>query len=217
KCMTANNLVSISVKGAGENKTLEMMERKDLDALKNADAFHIEENPDGSREMKPGERGESSHDYALIESARLDSGRRQPAMIVGFTDSTFGKKSKDWYEWKDRNKKHPIYYRNGNGSAGEQFTNVDMNNFYTMYIDADSRAIVDLGNKARLKSTVIGAGAGGALGAFTAYEGAQSDIDDRWVSAVREYKDSLQKFYCVTGDRFLSYYNDVLIIPEMKE
>lgn len=217
KCMTANNLVSISVKGADENKTLEMMERKDLDALKNADAFHIEENPDSSKDMKPGVGNALTHDYALIESARLDEGKRQPAMIVGFADSAFGKKSKDWYGWKRENNEHPIYYRNGNGSAGEQFTNVDMNNFYPLYIDANSGGIVDLGNKARLKSTVIGAGAGGALGAFVAYEGAQSDIDERWVSAVREYKDSLQKFYCVTGDRFLSYYNDYLVIPEVKE
>ena len=215
KCMTANNLVSISVKGA--DKALEMMERKDLDALKNAGAFHIEEDIDGNKTMKSGVGNALTHDYALIMSANLDEGRRQPAMIVGFADSAFGKKNKDWYDWKTKNTEYPINYRNGNGSAGEQFTNVDMNNFYPMYIDADSGGIVDLGNKARLKSTVIGAGAGGALGAFTAYEGAQSDIDDRWVSAVREYKDSLQKFVCVTGGRFLSYYNDVLIIPEMKE
>jgi len=217
KCMTANNLISIRVKDGGADKALESLERKDLDALKNADAFYIEEDIDGNKTMKPGEgRGQY---YAIITSANIDGGKRQPAMIAGFTDSAFGRKRDYWIKWKGTkgNENTPIYHRNSNGGAGERFAGVNMNNFYPMYIDSDSGGIVDLGNKARLKSTVIGAGAGGALGAFTAYEGAQGDIDDRWVSAVREYKDSLQKFYCVTGDRFLSYYNDVVFIPSVKE
>ena len=102
-------------------------------------------------------------------------------------------------------------------AVGEPIENAKMEDFVPVTVSAKDGGIIDLGNKARLKSTLVGAGAGGALGAFTAYEGAQSDIDDRWVSAVREYKDSLQKFYCVTGNRFLSYYNDVVIIPSVKE
>jgi hypothetical protein len=74
--------------------------------------------------------------------------------------------------------------------------------------------MIDMSNKARLKGTLTGAGIGGAAGAFTAYQGAQSEIDERWVSAVRAYKDSLQKFYCGTGTRFMSFYNDIVVVPK---
>ena len=86
-----------------------------------------------------------------------------------------------------------------------------------MYVSAEDGGVIDLDNKARLKGTMIGAGVGGAAGAFTAYQGAQSDIDERWVSAVREYKDSLEKFYCATGNRFISYYNDIAVVPDINE
>lgn len=160
--------------------------------------------------------------YARIESAQRDEGR-QSAVVANFEDSVFGKKRNDWIIWKGENSDAPIYkierYEDGVIVSGDNLRNDEttLDNFYPMYVDANDGGIIDLGNKARLKSTVIGAGAGGALGAFVAYEGAQSDIDDRWVSAVREYKDSLQKFYCMTGGRFLSYYNDVVIIPSVKE
>jgi hypothetical protein len=82
-----------------------------------------------------------------------------------------------------------------------------------MYVSAESGGVIDLDNKARMKGTLTGAGIGGAAGAFTAYQGTQSEIDERWVTAVRAYKDSLQKFYCGTGQRFLSFYNDMTVIP----
>ena len=218
KCVLMNNLVSIRVNDGTTTggKPLEGMERKDLDALKNGDAFYMAED----KTMVPGLSTATSHAYRLIESAKIDDGKKVPALIADFTDSTFGKKAADWRTWKSANSNAPIYYRNGDGSAGENQrtdTLITLDNFYPMYIDADDGGIIDLGNKARLKSTLIGAGAGGALGAFTAYQGAQDDIDARWVSAVREYKDSLQKFYCITGSRFLSYYNDTLIIPNINE
>jgi hypothetical protein len=68
-----------------------------------------------------------------------------------------------------------------------------------------------------MKGTLTGAGVGAGMGAFAGYQGAQKDVEDHWVSAVREYKDSLQKIYCVTGNRFLSYYNDTIIIPDIGE
>ena len=64
-----------------------------------------------------------------------------------------------------------------------------------MYVDSEDGGIIDLGNKARLKATLTGAGIGGAMGAFVGYQGAQSDIETRWLSEVRAYKDSLQKGY----------------------
>ena len=77
--------------------------------------------------------------------------------------------------------------------------------------------MIDMDSKARLKGTLTGAGVGGAMGAFTAYQGAQSEIEQRWVSEVRAYKDSLQKVVCMTGNRFLSQYNDPVSIPPLSE
>lgn len=86
-------------------------------------------------------------------------------------------------------------------------------NFVPLTIDAEDGGIVDFSNKARAKGTAIGAAAGGALGGISAYSGAQDEINERWVMARTEYKDSLQKFVCMTGNRFLSYYNDTVAIP----
>ena len=224
-CGLVNNLVSIrleSDKDAENGEALENLEIQDFARLKNGHTFVIAQSADNSKEMKTGTGNAVESTYKMIVSAKLDTGPKKPVLIKGFYDSAFGKKAEDWRKWKN----HPtsdttIYYRNGDGSIGDDLSTTDstisLGNFYPMYIDAEDGGIVDLGNKARLKSTLIGAGAGGALGAFTAYQGAQSDIDERWVSAVREYKDSLQKFYCITGSRFLSYYNDTVLIPNINE
>jgi len=220
-CEWVNNLVSIKIKDNTEDKILNL---EDLDAVKittliqdnHISVYYLEEDLSGTKTMKQ-ESNTTSHQYALINSARVDTGPKTPVVLKGFQDSAFGKKTKDWREEKKNFNGSQIYYRGSDGEIGNQVASADIESFFPMYVDSTDGGIVDLGNKARLKSTLVGAGAGGALGAFTAYEGAQSDIDDRWVSAVREYKDSLQKFYCVTGNRFLSYYNDVVIIPNVKE
>ena len=220
QCMTVANLVSINVKGS--DKPLDQMERKDLDALKDKEVFHLEADEKETKQMKDGMGGSDSHKFALISSAKISEGPKTPALIADIDDTAFGRKSGFWVEWKGNHlgkEDFSIYYRNDKGGAEKEDKQPAsaLNDFYPMYVDAEGGGIIDLGNKARLKSTLIGAGAGGALGAFTAYQGAQDEIDNRWVSAVREYKDSLQKFYCVTGSRFLSYYNDVLYIPNMNE
>ena len=229
ECTMATNLVSIRVKSEKDasGEALEDLKRQDLDRLKDSDTFIIVEGANNTKTMQSGIGSTTNNAYKEIVSAKLDTGPKKPVLIKGFKDSAFGKKAKDWRDWKKENasKKDDenthIYYRNGDGSIGNDLTkeneNIELGDFYPMYIDADDGNIVDLGNKARLKNTLIGAGVGGALGAFTAYQGAQSDIDERWVSAVREYKDSLQKFYCVTGSRFLSYYNDIVVIPNINE
>ncbi len=146
-----------------------------------------------------------------------------PVLLVGVKDKAFGWKNKDWKEdfLKDQPSDIVIMRRGSDGQpaalSDEEKQYVDIEKFQPMYQDAEDGALIDLGNKARLKGTLIGAGAGGALGAFTAYQGAQSKIQERWVSAVREYRDSLQKVYCTTGDRFLSHYNDTVIIPNTTE
>ena len=167
--------------------------------------------------------------WIRLESAKLVA-RRLPAMVVNVRDKAFGWKKTDWNEFKAANQDAIVVGRSGNGIAtnlnprdlisdATDNTKITLSavNFRPVYQDSDDGGVIDLDNKARLKSTLTGAGVGGAMGAFTAYQGAQSDIDERWVSAVREYKDSLQKFYCATGKRFLSYYNDVVAIPAMSE
>lgn len=150
--------------------------------------------------------------FAKIASAGTID-QQIPAMIQ-MTDKAFGMTSEDWREWKSANGAgQPIYGRSGNGVAYTLSEPGDINNFYPMMQDATDGSLIDFGNKARLKSTLIGAGVGGALGGFAGYQGAQLDVQNRWVSAVREYEDSLTKVYCVTGDRYLSKYNDAVFIP----
>ena len=127
-------------------------------------------------------------------------------------------KQSDWREWKRTHQSGVIIY--GRSTQGQSYDLSDtveysINDFYPMMVDASDGGIIDYSNKERLKTTLIGAGAGGAMGAFVGYQGAQSDIENRWTAAVREYNDSLTKFYCATGNRYLSKYNDVVYIPEI--
>lgn len=147
-----------------------------------------------------------------------------PAVIIDIDTYMSGRNTWRQEDW-DRNKTNidseKIKGRNNNGQPRElsdtELSNIKIDNFRPMYLNAEDGGLIDLDNKARLKGTLVGAGAGGAMGAFTAYQGAQDEIQQRWVTAVREYKDSLQKVYCATGNRFLTYYNDVIIIPNATE
>lgn len=171
---------------------------------------------------------------------KLDSikkrGNTQLVMLVGVEDKAFGWKIKDFNAELKSGKynANKIVGRDANGTLidlteSEHFkgyvTYADVLsavgkgelNFQLVSLDADDGGLIDLNNKARMKSTLVGAGAGAGLGAFTAYQGAQSEIEERLVSAIREYKDSLNTFYCITGKRLLSTYNDPVVIPVMPE
>ena len=219
KCESEYGLLSITF-GKDDNAKLlkNMTETEIQEIIFSGNVYHIKEQTNGSKEMVSGQGNQT---FALISGAKKEDGMPIPVVIKdlsGFNVKALGNTEKDFNDWKTSHQDTPIYKRDVTGNAvGEPIANANMEDFVPMTDSAKDGGIIDLGNKARLKSTLVGAGAGGALGAFTAYEGAQSDIDDRWVSAVREYKDSLQKFYCVTGNRFLSYYNDVVIIPNVKE
>lgn len=154
--------------------------------------------------------------YAKVVSAG-NMGRQYPAMIPDVKDSTFGLKSSDWSNLRKKliaDNQTPIG-RGVNGKESTTSKSYTVENFYPIYRSASDGGIVDFGNKARLKSTLTGAGVGGALGAFSGYQGAQSDINDRWLSATREYEDSLSTVYCITGSRYLTRYNDTVTILEM--
>ncbi len=166
-------------------------------------------------EMKNGINPDNGAIYAQISNATVATGTQMPAMIADVNDKAFGYKRSDWAKLKTDLSGHTILGRTSSGAGYALDGEYSINDFYPMMVDASDGGIIDFGNKARLKGTLIGAGAGGALGAYAGYQGAQSDIENRWVTAVREYKDSLQKIYCATGKRFLGYYNDQIVIPTM--
>ncbi|MDW2995809.1 MAG: hypothetical protein R8M71_02500 [Alphaproteobacteria bacterium] len=150
--------------------------------------------------------------YAKISGAK-EVKKRIQAMAVGIKDKPFGYKS---FEDLQKDNENPEFV--GRTSSGEvtdlpKDLSQNWSNFKPLEVDSSDGGVIDMTNKARLGGTLTGAGIGGGVGAFTAYQGAQSEIDERWVAAVREYKDLLQKFYCGTGTRFLSFYNDTVVIP----
>ena len=177
----------------------------------------------------------SAGPWLKLETA-YKRGDTQLIMLVGVEDKAFGWKIKDFNAELKSGKynANKIVGRDANGTLidlteSEHFkdyvTYADVLsavqkgelNFQLVSLDADDGGLIDLNNKARMKSTLVGAGAGAGLGAFTAYQGAQSEIEERLVSAIREYKDSLNTFYCITGKRLLSTYNDPVVIPVMPE
>lgn len=214
-------LINITLNAGGE--TIEQAASTGFDKVRNATNGIFSYNPATHSVTQGAPSGEA--EYAMISKA-YKPGTRRAAMIADVEDKAFGFKRSDWPKLKSQLSGKTIWGRNNNGqgfaltvaeigSGDDKAANLDINNFYPMYVDADDGSLIDFGNKARLKGTLVGAGVGGALGAYSGYQGAMDDVDQRWVAAVREYKDSLQKIYCVTGERFLSYYNDVIMIPNM--
>ncbi len=142
------------------------------------------------------------------------AGRRVPAMIeFNEPDKLFGYKYADWSKLKTEKYSGAAVYN----IRGDKDENLSAENFYPSLQSADDGAVVDFENRARTKSTLVGAGGGAALGAIAGAAGADSAITERWTTAVREYEDSLGNILCLTGDRFLAKYNDIAIIPAMKE
>ncbi len=154
---------------------------------------------------------------ARVSSAETPVGEMLRALVTGVNDKAFGLTADDWSKMRG-DPKYKLMGRNADGNAYDiDTTQFTMDNFRPMTVDAEDGGIVDISNKARLKSTLTGAGIGGAMGGFVGYQGAKSDIDERWVSAVREYKDRLTGVYCITGKRYLSQYNDMIVLPSLSE
>lgn len=199
------------------NKTLEEIKRDGWDKARGVQ-FYCKDPRGNLKKTTDMNSCEIAQLYVMFEDIPNKITSEIPAMIVGVTDTTFGYKSKDWEKLKGQLSNREIVKRAGiKGTAIDKLDGKSLENFRPVYLSASSGGIIDLDNKARMKSTMIGAGAGGALGAFTAYQGAQTDVENRWAAEVRAYKDSLQKIYCGTGKRFLTFYNDVVGIPPMRE
>ncbi|MFQ6739352.1 MAG: hypothetical protein ACLRFJ_01640 [Alphaproteobacteria bacterium] len=207
----------IRIKNRPATLTVSDMETQEIENFAaNADKYCLDA---GGKIVDSSQCDSGAPIYYKVDSAAIPTGSAQAVMIdvtPYVSQKPFGWKKSDWTELRQKLGNATIYLRtNTNDDATP--TDYELDFFNPVYQDASEGGIVDLGNKARLKSTLIGAGAGGALGAFAASQGAQDEINNRWVAAVREYKDSLQKVYCATGTRFLSYYNDMLIIPKPQE
>ncbi len=212
-------LISIKL-GCEDGKTLEALQKINFNGVCGDNRFEMKigEGPDANKgRYMRGVDATSFTDttFIKIESAKV-ADKKEPAMIAGVKDSAFGYKRSDWGDVKKNLSSEKIYLRN-NSNEGYRPKDAQyaLEDFHPMYRNAEDGNLIDFGNKARLKSTLTGAGVGGVMGAFSGYQGAKQDIDERWVTAVREYKDSLGKIYCATGTRFLSQYNDIATIPAM--
>lgn len=176
------------------------------DAKDNAEPLYQIENANITEQSKPG--------YAVFDK---------------LPNKTFGYRVSDWEKLKDDHKTTMHYYnRNVSDSSVGQIaervtTDESTKNlaehdkiaFTPSARSAQDGSIIDLNNEARAKSTMIGAAAGGALGGFTGYQGAQNEITERWLAALQEYEGSLSNFVCVTGKRYLFDYNGLATIPSM--
>ena len=154
-----------------------------------------------------------------------------PALVILKNENIpmFGFSKEDWTNRNGETKKNKaklelydskVYRRGVDGNPSGELTTMTADNeknFEPSEQSAEDGGLLDLDNKARLKGTMIGAGSGAAMGAFSAYQGAKSDIQIRWEQEVRSYKDSLSRVYCATGGRFLSSYNDTVLIPSPRQ
>ncbi|MBD5400207.1 hypothetical protein HDR61_00445 [bacterium] len=209
---TKTRLLNIYIKDTG--KSVETLDREQWRILneKQIPKFEYDEKK-GS--IKP---TSGAVFYLEISSASEPDGLPVRAMVPGVSDKAFGFTSNDWNKWLEQNKQTAkMYGRDGQGkSTGLLDSNIyKISDFRPSKIDAEDGGIIDINNKARLKSTLTGAGVGGAMGGFVGYQGAQSDINDRYVSEVRNYKDSLTSVYCITGKRYLGQYNETIKIPAL--
>ena len=163
-----------------------------------------------------------SNNTRLTQVTGNKIGRHVAAMIV-FTEkqSAFGIKHSEWlakYSGKFNNNNLIIYDPQGSrlkDASGKEIEQFNIDNFYPTAQSADDGDMVDFSNRARAKSTMIGAGGGAALGAMSGVSGANTEIQNRWAAATQEYKDSLKNIMCVTGQRWLGVYNDVIEIAPM--
>ena len=165
-------------------------------------------------ETIPSSQASGDNTYYKIDSAKIagETRRAYAVFAKGALNKPFGYKTS---EWDDLNQTHKpkIYARNYDGSIGSEFS-TDEYRFNASSRDADDGSLVDLSNKSRVKGTLVGTAAGGALGGLAGYQGAQTEVSERWVSSLREYEDSLSNFLCVTGNRVLSTYNALAVIPK---
>ena len=142
-------------------------------------------------------------------------------VIYDFPESKRGTSISDYDKWKTANLQNAkICLRSSKGNAYSCDSDILKENrtsFVPTSKSSSDGKLVDLSDKTRTKDTVKGAAVGAGLGGFSAYQGAQEDIEARYVQAVEEYNASLRNFVCGTGKKWLGDYNDDIEIPELGE
>ncbi len=157
---------------------------------------------------------EGKHNFVKI--AKAASGAKRVGAMIEFKESQgmFGIKYSEWKKTYKAKQTGPVYDLQGKPlKVGDK--PAEISKFYPIAQSPDDGAVVDFDNRARTKSTLIGTGVGGGLGALSGAMGADAAIQERWTTAVREYEDSLGNVVCVSGNRFMAKYNDILFVPEM--
>ena len=160
--------------------------------------------------------------YFRITSATQTTGNVYSAYAVikgGISSKFGGHKISEWGSTVGKTEgSYTLRYRNSDGSVGSAIAGENEKFVFTPTSgSAEDGDLIDLSNPGRAKGTLTGAAAGGALGGFAGYQGAKTDVSERWVAASREYEDSLSNFVCMTGTRYLGKYNDYVEIPTMQK
>ena len=197
------------------NKSLDELRMQQFKEIRDDNTVKLFHRDNENQKMVEGPKGAGNTWVKVEKCGDIES--QTPAMIPYFKDKAFGSGLSDWYTYDKSNL--TVWGRNTKGLP-YKIENKDNKNlidtFYPISVNSDEGNVVDINNKARMKETLIGTGVGAGLGALSGYQGAKNAIEDRWASEVQQYKDSLQKIYCGTGKRYLSHYNETVIIPNIR-
>lgn len=214
-------LAAIQLADGVPGKDLTLYTQDDLTKLNNKGLCYNDN--DNAKKMEDCSLHENKVFFYRISSAWIAEAS-QPGYAVFETKSlphkAFGYKMSEWDKINSELQPN-FYFRNTNNSTvgskahGDKETDRQRIVFTPSARNAQDGSIIDLSNEARAKATIIGTAAGGALGGFAGYQGAQSEMYDRYLQATTEYSNSLMNFNCVTGTHFLSLYNDDAIIPNL--
>lgn len=208
-CTTIGRHIDVQLE-AFSKKTLNDMETADFNTIEKNNVYYLYNNT----QMQTDKIEDAPAYYRVSSMTPISHTKPAYAVFDSLPSKVFGYKVSD-YDDKLAQIPHKFYYRyNDKKEVGDELK--AGGSFVPSERNAQDGDIIDLNNEARAKATLTGAAAGGALGGFAGYQGAQSEIAERWTTAVDEYRNSLLNFTCFTGERFLSFYNDMAQIPAMR-
>ena len=169
------------------------------------------------KEIKKG--GENAESRVFVKIASAEAAGKQVSAMVKINEEDakkfFGYKIEKWDDLMPKLPERTVYDLKGTPLDVEEQT-YDIEKYFTpSRQSADDGDVIDFNNKARTKSTLIGGGVGAGLGALSGATSAEAEIQERWAAAKREYEGSLGHVSCSTGEKYLSQYNSIVILPEM--
>lgn len=214
-----SNFIFGTIAGAGV--LVSGLEGKDYKAvLAKADKYKYDESIEGKNPFS----GDPDGEWVKITGSHKTAGTSS-ALVYNYPESRKGTTSKDFSSWKSKNWETAEIclrdakgdaYNCSNGSAEGDF-GTKKGEFKAITKSSSDGAIVDFSDKTRTKDTLKGAAVGAGAGGLSAYQGAQDDIDARYIQSMDEYNASLREVYCGTGKKVLGQYNNDIEIPEIGE